>query len=37
VNILKMKAAYYPETTAVSSIHSIDILAFGTKEIIQAT
>jgi hypothetical protein len=31
VNILKMKAACYFETTAVNSIHSIDILAFWDK------
>ena len=34
---LKMKAAGYSETTAVNSIHSIDILGFGTKGILKAT
>jgi hypothetical protein len=32
-----MKAAGYSETTAVNSMRSIDILAFGTKEILKAT
>jgi hypothetical protein len=37
VNTLKRKAAGYTKTTAVNSIHRIDILAFGTKRILKAT
>lgn len=37
VTTLKMKAAGYSETTAVNSIHSLDILAFVSKGILKAT
>jgi hypothetical protein len=37
VKTLKMKAAGYSKTTAINSIHRIDILAFGTKRILKAT
>jgi hypothetical protein len=33
----KIKAAGYSKTTAVNSLHRIDILAFGTKRILKAT